>query len=411
MKLREDLSKSKLRHRGDLPGVYKFKSIGDMNEQEKALFAKLLYYWHTDGIHLECLCKDIGPFPKLHVRESSAGKLYLSNNPGTNRGDRAHNFQCELNLPEEGYKGYLRQKGIDISEDGEITCNLKKPDKRKAAEDPQEAKIGGKTKNSSGSTPAAGENALRFLFLTLLQESRPGVHVYSPGRRREIHKRLYYTLKKTKLNKVKLNDSDFYIASSRARYNFNKHRIAIFWGDKFAHPAVDSPSNTFTVNLPVFSIADPSEKLQDISILKSVYEAATLTGRAVGTGYWVLYREENKAGKLIDTELIFEPAEPVTGIPVESSYEAQMIRRLVSEKREFKKPLIGNVTELFLAHRPDMVLLDTNPETIIEVAGFEDDDYQTRLASKREKYLERGYRYFQWDVKIPLEQLVLPPMK
>ncbi|MFC3345817.1 hypothetical protein ACFOHW_26145 [Paenibacillus abyssi] len=64
---------------------------------------------------------------------------------------------------------------------------------------------------------------------------------------------------------------------------------------------------------------------------------------------------------------------------------------------------------MFLDHRPDMVLMDTTPKTIIEVAGYQDAEYRQKLAEKREKYLERGYQYVEWDGNSSIEKLTLPP--
>ncbi|GGG17990.1 hypothetical protein [Paenibacillus abyssi] len=387
--------------------AYHFKTLNEMSEKEKAKFAEVLLHWHKEGIHPECACKEQRPYPKLHVRKSKAGNLTLANNPNSNRGERTHDFQCWFNLPAEGYKGYLKQQGILIDEEGQIACSLKKPNIPTATGSQQSVKAGGEGGHVSGSVPAAGLNALRYLFLTWLQESH--VHEYRPGGPRNVQGRLFRIAMKTKINGIQLTSSNFCIAGDQFRYNFAKHRVVIFWGDKFAHPATESKTSSYLVNLPAFSIADRTLHIQNVSLLKSVYEAATLTSRAVGTGYWVLYRQEDKSGKLVDTELIFEPADPDTLIPVESSYEAEMIKYLVKNTRHFKKPLVGNVTDMFLDHRPDMVLMDTTPKTIIEVAGYQDAEYRQKLAEKREKYLERGYQYVEWDGNSSIEKLTLPP--
>ncbi|MGV2947880.1 hypothetical protein, partial [Acinetobacter sp. AGC35] len=181
------------------------------------------------------------------------------------------------------------------------------------------------------------------------------------------------------IDKIELNSNNIYLAKDeKSWYNYRKHRILIAWGDKTNFPGEVSESSPNTVKLPIFSLDDHSVRLGDISILKSVYSSATLTARNVSTGYWILYKID-KNDTLQDFELIFEPAEPFTGIPVESSYEKTMVQYLRENNRKFNKPLVGNVTEHFLDLRPDIILLDTLPTTIIEVAGYQNEVYRQRL--------------------------------
>jgi hypothetical protein len=58
---------------------------------------------------------------------------------------------------------------------------------------------------------------------------------------------------------------------------------------------------------------------------------------------------------------------------------------------------------MFLDHRPDIILHDTDPKTIIAVAGIRDDRYKRRLNEKRETYTTRGYRYVEWDGVSPIQ--------
>lgn len=390
----------------DVWNVYEIKAISDMSESEKKSFGELLSKWYNEKAHPECMCKEKRPYPRLHVKKSSAGNLFLANNPNSNRGDRSHDFQCQFNLSSTGYKGYLKEKGIVIDEDGEITCSLKKRKSLNEKDGEPELSAGFNGSGPRRVTAATGENALRYLFLTWLQEAR--IHEYVPGQQRNLRSRLFRIMTKTKLDSIKLVSDNLYIANTDIRYNFQKHRIIIAWGNKQDFPAMQSTTHSFIVNLPVFSLDDRHTRIQDISILKSVYDGATLTRRAVHTGYWVLYRSENENGKLIEMELLFEPADPLTGIPLESSYEAGMIKFLVAKERHFQKPLVGNVTELLLDLRPDMVLFDTKPKTIIEVAGFQEEQYKMNLSKKREVYVNMGYHYIEWDGNSKIDTIALP---
>lgn len=220
----------------------------------------------------------------------------------------------------------------------EIICSLKKKKKPDDGSE-QGPRISNKERGSrtASSTPAAGENALRYLFLTWLQEAL--IHEYHPGQQRNLRGRLLRIMAKTKVDSIKLSAVNVYIANSSFKYNFTKHRIIVAWGNKKSTPASLSTTHPYIMNIPIYSLDDHQQKVQDISVHKSVYDPATLTRRNVDAGYWVLYRSENENGKLSDTELIFEPADLTTGIPVESSYEEEMVRFLVNSGRHFKNHL------------------------------------------------------------------------
>ena len=394
----------------DVWQVYNLKSFAEMNDEDKKKYGEILENWYKNGVHPECMCKEKRPFPRLHVKKSPAGNYFLANNPRSNRDERAHDFQCQLNLMDSGYKGYLRQKGIVINDEGEIVCSLKKKKKPTTGSE-QGATATGREHGSkpAPAAPSGGENALRYLFLTWLQEAL--IHEYRPGQQRNLRGRLLRIMARTKVDSIKLTAENVYIANSGFKFNFAKHRIVIAWGYKTSSPASVSPTYPYIMNIPAFSLDDRQTCISDISVHKSVYDAATLTTRKVDSGYLVLYRTENDSGKLADTELVFEPADPITGIPVESSYEEEMVRFLVDSGRNFKKPLVGNVTELFLDQRPDMVLLDTKPKTIIEVAGYQDEAYRANLAKKREAYERSGYQYVEWDGGTAILSVSLPSNK
>jgi hypothetical protein len=389
--------------------IHTLKSNVEMTEDEKINFLILLKNWHTKRIHPECLCvtSNYNP-PKLHVRKSTLNKLFLANNrSNSSPPTKQHSFQCELNPPDRGFKGFLRTKGIEIDEEGGIMCKLKKKNKNSST---SYAPPSNSSSNSKTTTSAVkkGENALRYLFLTWLQIQ--DIHLFNPGGSRKISGRLFRIMEKTMIDKIELNTNNVFLAKhEKDWYNYRKHRILIAWGDKTNFPGVVSESSPNTVKLPIFSLDDHSVRLGDISILKSVYNSATLTARAVATGYWVLYRID-KNDKLQDFELIFEPAEPFTGIPVESSYEKTMVQYLWENNRKFNKPLIGNVTEHFLDLRPDILLLDTLPTTIIEVAGYQDEVYRQRLVEKSIEYSSKGFNYLEWEGNSDVCFFQLPPI-
>lgn len=81
------------------------------------------------------------------------------------------------------------------------------------------------------------------------------------------------------------------------------------------------------------------------------------------------------------------------GVPCESGYEIVMANYLVSEQRQFTKPLrCSPKDELF----PDFILSDTDPATYIEVWGRSDPLYLARKETKKKRYLEKRIPLLEW---------------
>ncbi len=89
-------------------------------------------------------------------------------------------------------------------------------------------------------------------------------------------------------------------------------------------------------------------------------------------------------------------------IPADSSYELQVIAKLVEEKRFFSKPL--RVEEVGVM--PDFRLLDSQPCAVMEVFGMMNDpEYRQHAEDKARTYAKWGVPLWQWD---PLRQPDVP---
>ncbi|GLZ38752.1 DUF1173 family protein [Actinokineospora sp. NBRC 105648] len=83
-------------------------------------------------------------------------------------------------------------------------------------------------------------------------------------------------------------------------------------------------------------------------------------------------------------------------------HEARTADALTAAGRTFLKPLHYDSGAVF----PDFVLLDTTPETYLEVWGIHDrDDYETRKRAKQTHYRATGKTLLKWDVRGPLPDL------
>ncbi|MBK4735951.1 DUF1173 family protein [Noviherbaspirillum pedocola] len=103
-----------------------------------------------------------------------------------------------------------------------------------------------------------------------------------------------------------------------------------------------------------------------------------------------------------------------TMIPVESSYEITMADHLVAQSRTFVKPLHADEMRRDEDQRPDFILLDTLPRTVIEVWGMQTDEYLKNKALRLAKYREKAIPVLSWDAARgdalpPLPPVTRPP--
>jgi hypothetical protein len=95
-----------------------------------------------------------------------------------------------------------------------------------------------------------------------------------------------------------------------------------------------------------------------------------------------------------------------TWIPVDSSYEEIVANKLVEEHRAFEKPLRFDHEE-DLDH-PDFLLIDTVPDTAMEVFGRTDAKYLVRKAGKIERHSGNN-NWWHWDAASDPEGKTMPP--
>jgi hypothetical protein len=376
--------------------------VYDFDVLEEADQDRLLKKWHK-VVAAECLCQGErhSPNPLLYIKQVNDG-LFFANYPSNAKNEIRHDFKCRYNR--QGYRSLLEDKGIYVGEN-EIAVNLDLELPRKAPGDSPEQPASAKlTYPQPRKKRERSERKVQIasLFLTMLQEYK--VSEYRPGGRRNIANRLYKIAKIIKVNDMRLTDI-LYIADNKGKWpNREKHQLIIGWGRQ-SESALPHPTNPKFVRVPLYSVDDPDRRVTELTVLKSIYEQCEYSVTDVDGGYYLLFRgPAHKGDKNIwDRQISFIPAEEkMTRIPVQSALEAAMIEYLAIKGRHFEKPLIGNVTELFLELDADIVLHDTEPKTIVEVAGDRSGKPNRRMQEKREAYKAKGYDYVEWDGKSPI---------
>lgn len=375
----------------------------DFDYLEESTQDTLLKEWHKSAA-VECLChgKRYNPNPLLYVKQVNNG-LFLANYPSNNKNEIFHDFKCRYNR--QGYRSLLKDKGILVDEN-EIRVNLDveqpKPNVP-AAKTPQQASAKFTDPQNHKKTERSERKVqIITLFFTMLQEYK--VSEYRPGGRRNIASRLLKIAKIIKINDMRLTDI-LYIADNKGKWpNKDIHQLFIGWGRR-SEGATPHPTNPRFVRVPLYSVDDPSFRVTELTVLKSIYEQCVSPVPDVDSGYYLLFRgPANKGDKNIwDRQLVFVPAEEKkTRIPVQSANEETMLEYLVINQRHFEKPLIGNVTELFLDQDADIVLHDTEPKTIINITRSGHGTPTRTQQSKRESYIAKGYNYVEWDGNSPI---------
>ena len=85
-------------------------------------------------------------------------------------------------------------------------------------------------------------------------------------------------------------------------------------------------------------------------------------------------------------------------IPFDSSYEKQVILKLIKQGRSFIKPLRYDAKQVTF---PDFILLDTESPVPMEVYGMSNSpEYEARKHDKNIYYKRAFDNFWQWDLCI-----------
>lgn len=395
------------------------QQLYDLTLKSRIERQELFKKWHGAKNRIECGCIEKRViYPPLHIKaraikgQKNQYTYSIANNPDHHI---QHDSTCPFNL---SYKQLLALKGITTNEDGIMECKLSFTKKKESRPGP-EATIaetpGISTVHSQSKKPSS---TLKTLFMAMLQKEEAHIDEYKPFENRRISNRLYVAARKVKVGKTFLYTKEtkrVYISAiydgkvapcSNRADNIRAPFLIIGWGTRDVKVQHNQYNNK-KVDIPLYSVDDPNVLVTVLTVYESTYQHALKRiekekfYNAVNTGYWVLWRDIKVRNKLPDyfeeKELIFIPAEPISRIPVDSRNEEVMLKELIERKRTFKKPLIGKeFSESSKDIRPDFILLDSKPHTMVEVAGIQTSAYLQQLEKKKNIYLKSGYKYLEW---------------
>lgn len=358
---------------------------------------KLFKNWYESSAEIECLCeKTNGKYPLLKIRKSVNNLLHPYSIGGTNlkRGTE-HAWDCYHSARSREAQKRL---GIKILEDGSLSVNLKSK-KNDSPRDKRESLIRTSIKTSPTTKRASltRKSSLRNFILFLLQQIK--VHEYKSERPRDIRGRLYYKLVNSKINNQKLKDI-MLLSHTGYRYNYKKHQFII--GFTNLAEVRQNDEYSWLTEIPMYSLSDPTRFVYKQNVRKEAYNNMSKLRADVTFGYIVIWREKDHQDKLQEKEIVFIESERETMIPIESSFEEIMLKKLVSLKKDFQKPLVMDIDEDI---RPDFILLNKD-KTVIEVAGMMDkEDYFANMERKQEYYKKKGIPLILWDTRAPIPNI------
>jgi hypothetical protein len=124
--------------------------------------------------------------------------------------------------------------------------------------------------------------------------------------------------------------------------------------------------------------------------------------QATAAPVFVLLRVERVEGKrgpwiAIRDMAALQLADTTSWVPVDSDLERRLALHLVSEKRQFRKPLAVEYNDDDLV--PDFILEDRADRMHLEVLGrMTDPEYRAHAEDKRRRYKQDSQEVWWWDV-------------
>lgn len=153
--------------------------------EERRTFFKT---WKEDSCTIECNCIEnrTSTYPALHVKQRPVGKskkeytYFIANNPNHNI---LHDSTCPFN---HDYKKILSKKGINLDEDGWMTCSLSFLQKERQMASRSDAVVSAEQQSYQGKGKTTRQPAaLKTLFMALLEKQESHVDTFRPNEKKE----------------------------------------------------------------------------------------------------------------------------------------------------------------------------------------------------------------------------------
>ncbi|MBU5239890.1 DUF1173 family protein [Bacillus velezensis] len=376
-------------------------------EKRKAFLSELYQLYNQNKVSLECKCNHLEQVRmQINHRKGYSGKelYYFSTFPGDKE---KHTPYC--NFYGDSYSSLYNQNWI--TKEGELSVKFKNTDFVLNKQ---------KRNRKSGNNRRKSEKKMiqdkigMFGFLThWITETWNGVNKYRFEQdipfptKIDFYKALVSKSKKIKIGRgLSLHNVLYRMGSlNRSYYIERDHKNCMFVILSYIdHEEIEDGFDGYLVHLDSIEDKEIKKFVCSKERWDIVVENQNLNPHC-WVGGWVKNTGENTPPEFIDIAIVPSNSH---GLWSESSYEIKFYDLLCQEKRFFQKPYSTKNYPEWNGMKPDAILLDTSPKTIIEVFGrsLSDEDYHARRDEKIKHFSKlENYNFWYWDAfrnkKIP----------
>ncbi|MEJ0062659.1 MAG: DUF1173 family protein [Alphaproteobacteria bacterium] len=356
---------------------------------------------HQGRIKPLCLCGNKQVAKELYVAKRNF--YYLARMPGTGK---LHAPWCDFYGDADGGPGSKSQPAIIEKEDGRLDVNLWSPLTRPA----KTTAPSSETKSRQIERPGVSRASITLLGLLYKLWQDGNLHVWYPVRK---YARTINTIHKS-LNEIAAY-MDIGDDGLQDRFIVTKYQDSWPASEAKTREAIDAiTKGKDSAAILIGELEDwrPSQKEQGGAGLKIRYlKDCVWMGKELAERIETSFQREkacidDKNQKIMVICTVFQNGVTLNAddaalmrtskeyIPVESSYELEVTRRLIEQERKFKKPVRMDEND----QRPDFILLDTDPNWFMEVFGIDNDEaYTARKHEKLAAYQQQGIPCWSWE--------------
>ncbi|MCY8009858.1 DUF1173 family protein [Bacillus haynesii] len=375
--------------------TFSYETINEefTQEQKEEFLSKLRRLYKQKKISLHCLCNEKEDIKmKITFRN---GAHFIS----TYQGDKGkHSLYC--NYYGDSYSSIYHQNWIE--KDGYIEVKFENTDfvlnKQKRNYESKHNPQRSVNKNT------IIQNKINmFAFLThFITDTWNRVNFYRWNKNKpfptklDIYSALHYTSKKIGIGRGLTLDKVLYRKGNLNQSYFKEKKYKRCMFVLLLYSNYKEKEDCYSISLN--SMED--QEIRHFTCSKQRWELA-IEGINLNencwVGGWVRNMGENNSPEFIDLAIVSANS---YGLWSESSYEIMFYDLLCQEKRFFQKPYSTKYHPEWNGMKPDAILLDTSPKTIIEVFGrsISDEAYHVRRNQKIQHFsnLEK-YNFWYWD--------------
>lgn len=281
---------------------------------------------HQQRRTITCTCQTPLHLPNppllVHVwTHKGVPKTGIRNLPRSKQGGqgiwRRHGFGCPFARHDEGWAAALRRDGWRLATDGTWEATLATAPPPRGTPD--------------GAALVAHQNATLANWATwLLYRARWGR--YWPDRARQLPQRLWHAGAEATINGQSVQDL-IWVAGGPVPWTIGSRKAQVIWGWGLA------PSEQEVIDL--FDVITHEPVGATLRVPVALQPTSPSGKWAAGDGLWIIYRPAPR----LTAAIAFLPCERISGVPVGSPVEREVLHALAVSHVAFERQLIGHDAE------------------------------------------------------------------